>query len=393
MHSPPSSCHDGDQSDHDSQPAKRTKSSASSSSAAAAGTGSAPIAIATRPRHHRSKSRYSSDEASERTPPSSPGPYVAFGSAPSWGRHHPYRLDISPRRYEDPRYSTSLRFRDPYYEHERPSAFYEGLHIESNSRRFDHPGFARTALVHHPREIRDGRPEHSYPVEYAAQRERSRSFGHPRYISASSLGYFHRPFEGHGPYWVEGHPVYFHGPEPPPHAIALAHPPPGAFTLPQGSPLSHATPSSKSSKSRATHSTRQGFPAALLNDEEMEDVASINQHDVLHSRTPSMSSQHSENNLSPPHPFSPSEPHLLSMNRGPVFHPEILHMRDARLHTPTSPHVQGRHGDGVTSRSSLSSAGGDERIHLPPIHTLSTHSPVTSLKSLASLPPSTRAFS
>lgn len=375
MHSPPSSCHEGDPSDHDSrhdtQPAKRIKSSASSSSAAAS-TGSTPITITTRSRHHRSNSHYSSEEASERTPPSSPGPYVAFGSAPSWSRHHPYRIDLSPRRYEDPRYSASLRFRDPYYEQERPSAFYEGLHLESNSRRFEHPGFTRTALVHHPREIRGSRLEHSYPVEYAAQRERSRSFGPSRYISTSGIGYLHHPFEGHGPYWVEGHPVYFHGPEPPPHAIAFAHSASGAFTLPQGSPLSHATPSSKSSKSRTAHSARHGFPAALLNDEEMEDVASGNQHDVLHSRTPSMSSQHSENNFSPPHPFSPSESHLPSINRGSIFHQEIAPMHDTRLHTPTSPYAHDHHGDSASSRSSLSSAGGDERIHLPPIHTLST---------------------
>ncbi|KAK3810442.1 MAG: velvet factor-domain-containing protein [Linnemannia elongata] len=401
MHSPPSSCHDGDPSDHDSshdtQPAKRTKPSTSSSSTAAASTGSKPITIASRSRHHRSTSRYSSEEASERTPPSSPGPYVAFGSAPSWGRHHPYRLDLSPRRYEDPRYSASLRFRDPYYEPERPSAFYEGLHIEANSRRFEHPGFSRTTLVHHPREIRGGRPEHGYPVEYAAQRERSRSFGHPRYVSTSSIGYFHHPFEDHGPYWVEGHPVYFHGPEPPPHAIALAHPPSAAFNSPQGAPLSHVTPTSKSSKSssrsRIIQSARHGFPAALLNDEEMEDVSSDKQHDVLHSRTPSMSSQHSESNFSPPHPFSPSEFHPPIMNYGPGLLRETSSMRNTRLQTPTSPHAQGHHVSSSSSRSSLSSAGGDERIHLPPIHTLSTHSPVTSLKSLATFPPPTRAFS
>lgn len=394
IHSPPSSCHDGDPSDHDSshdiQPAKRTKPSAST---ATASTDSKPITIASRSRRHRSNSRYSSEEALERTPPSSPGPYVAFGSAPSWGRHHPYRLELSPRRYEDPRYSASLRFRDPYYEQERPSTFYEGLHIESNSRRFEHPGFSRTALVHHPREIRGGRPEHGYPVEYAAHRERSRSFGHPRYISTSSIGYFHHPFEDHGPYWVEGHPVYFHGPEPPPHAIALAHPPSAAFTSPQGAQLSLATPSSKSSKSRTVQSARHGFPAALLNDEEMEDVSSHKQHDVLHSRTPSMSSQHSESNFSPPHPFSPSEFHAPTMSRGPGFLRETPPMHDTRLQTPTSPHVQGHHVSSSSSRSSLSSAGGDERIHLPPIHTLSTHSPVTSLKSLASFPPPTRAFS
>ncbi|KAG0378047.1 hypothetical protein BGX24_004873 [Mortierella sp. AD032] len=150
MHSPPSSSHDGDPSDHDSghdtQPTKRTKHSTSASSAAVTVTDSKPIAIDSRSRHHLSKSRYSSEEAFERTPPSPPGPYVAFGSAPSWGRHHPYRLDLSPRRYEDPRYSASLRFRDPYYEHERPSAFYEGVHIESNSRRFEHPGYSRSTL-------------------------------------------------------------------------------------------------------------------------------------------------------------------------------------------------------------------------------------------------------
>ncbi|KAF9124034.1 hypothetical protein BGW39_008512 [Mortierella sp. 14UC] len=385
MHSPPSSSHDGDPSDHDSghdaQPAKRTKPSTSAPSIAP--TSSKSIAIASRSRHQRSKSRYSSEEVLERTPPSSPGPYVSFGSAPSWGRHHPYRLDLSPRRYEDPRYSASLRFRDPYYEHDRPSAFYGGLHIESNSRRFEHPGYPRPTLVHHPREIRGGRPEHGFPVEYAAQRERSRSFGHARYISASSIGYFHHPYEGHSPYWVEGHPIYFHGPEPPPHAIALSNPPSGAFASPQGSSLSHATPASSNSKPWVTHSTRHGFPAALLNDEEMEDVsaaASANgkQHqDVFHSRTPSTSSQHSEKTFSPPHPFS------LPESYAPMGHGSAA-VHNARLQTPTSPHVQGYHASGNSSRSSLSSAGGDERIHLPPIHTLSTNSPVTTtLRSLA----------
>ncbi|KAG0276629.1 hypothetical protein BGZ95_007273 [Linnemannia exigua] len=360
-------------------PAKRTKSSTSTSSSATV-TDSKPITIASRPRHHRSKSRYSSEEVLERTPPSPPGPYIAFGSVPSWGRHHPYRLDLSPRRYEDPPYSASLRFRDPYYEHDRPSAFYEGLHIESNSRRFEHPVYSRSTLVHHSRDTRSGRPEHSFPVEYTAQRERSRSFGHPRYISASSIGYLHHPYEGHGSYWVEGHPVYFHGPEPPSHAISLTHPPTGTFAS-QGSSLSHATSSSKNSRPRAAHSTRHGFPAALLNDEEMEDVsaaASANgkQHqDLLHSRTPSTSSQHSENTFSPPHSFSQSH---VPLSLGPAL------MRDTRLQAPTSPHSQGYHASGNSSRSSLSSTGSDERIHLPPIHTLSAHSPVaTTLKSLA----------
>ncbi|KAG0218683.1 hypothetical protein BGX33_006438 [Mortierella sp. NVP41] len=306
LHSPPSSCHEGDPSDydsgHDAQPAKRTKPSSSSStspSSVSTSTASEPIAIASRSGPHHLKDRYSSEEISERTPPSSPGPYVSFGSAPAWSRHHPYRLNLSPRRYEDPRCSASLRFRDPNYEHDRPSAFYEGLHLESDSRHFEHPGFARSTLVHHPREIRGGRPEHSFPADYTAQRERSRSFGYPRYISTSAIGYYHHPFEGPGPYWAEGHPVYFHGPEPSSHPLGLAQAPSVAFSSTQASSLSQVTPSSKSSKTQIAKPARHGFPAALLNDKEMEDVQAANssgsQHDVCHSRTPSMSSQHSEN--------------------------------------------------------------------------------------------------
>ncbi|KAF9923461.1 hypothetical protein FBU30_006498 [Linnemannia zychae] len=389
-HSPPSSCHDDNQSDHDSshdiQPSKGTNLSApSASSSATTNSSSKPIPIGSRSRHHRTKSRYSSEEVLESSPPSSPGSYVTYGSAPSWGRHHPYRLDPSLRRYEDTRYTSSLQFRDPYYEHDRPSAFYEGLHLESNSRRFEHPGFVRPTLMHHPREIRGRQSEHGYPIEYG-QRERSHSFGHPRYISASSIGYFHHPFDGHGPYWVEGPPVYLRGTEqPPPHAIAVVHPTTAAFVSPHGSSLIRAASSSKKIKVQAsTHSARHGFPAALLNDEEMADVTESandkHQTNISHSRTPSMSSQHSEYNFSPPHSFSPSESH------GPIA---SLDYRP-RLQSPNSPHSHG-HQANAPSISSFSSAGGDERIHLPPIHTLSTHSPVPSLKPLASF--STRTFS
>ncbi|KAG0054406.1 hypothetical protein BGZ83_011306 [Gryganskiella cystojenkinii] len=117
MHSPPSSCHDGEQSDNDAlipaHSSERTKSSSNNSSHRLASSSSRPRSV---------KTRYPSVEPTERTPPSSPGSYVGQDPAPSRPRHHPYAME---GYYEEYHRHASYRHHDPYYDymphhHEHP---------------------------------------------------------------------------------------------------------------------------------------------------------------------------------------------------------------------------------------------------------------------------------
>ncbi|KAG0009602.1 hypothetical protein BGZ80_002230 [Entomortierella chlamydospora] len=111
-----------------------------------------------------------------------------------------------------------------------------------------------------------------------------------------------------------------------------------------------ARPSNYHHSSAPVHAGHHGFPSALLNDQEMEHAPTHSRSHghpqaPYHSRTPSMSSHHSDGNFSPPHPLSPTEQQM------------------AQAQSPL-PSI-------IPSRSSAS-----EKIQLPPIHSLSTHSPV-----------------
>ncbi|KAF9167870.1 hypothetical protein BGX20_011465, partial [Mortierella sp. AD010] len=124
----------------------------------------------------------------------------------------------------------------------------------------------------------------------------------------------------------------------------------GSPSYPYPPVYSPARPSHYHHSSAPVHAGHHGFPSALLNDQEMEHAPTHSRSHghpqaPYHSRTPSMSSHHSDGNFSPPHPLSPTEQQM------------------AQAQSPL-PSI-------IPSRSSAS-----EKIQLPPIHSLSTHSPV-----------------
>ncbi|KAF9433189.1 hypothetical protein BGZ76_009768 [Entomortierella beljakovae] len=98
------------------------------------------------------------------------------------------------------------------------------------------------------------------------------------------------------------------------------------------------------------HAGHHGFPSSSLNDQDGEYYQR-----AYHSRTPSMSSQHSDGNFSPPHPFSPKEAQTTQANSpsSPTFSlPLIL--------------------------PSLSRSSPGDKIQLPSIRALSTTTPLVS---------------
>ncbi|KAF9310474.1 hypothetical protein BG003_008522 [Podila horticola] len=254
MHSPPSSSHEGDHSDYESnsrQPSKKVRPVSRAQPSARSSAQPYPmkhVAIAARPR----EARHDSYESSERTPPSSPGSYIS---------------------------------QDPY-----PSRSHNRLHtMEDPSWRRDGPAGRQPFYAPSPRE--PSRSGQYPPSSYSAP--------HPFYSSS--------PYNHPGPHDSE----------------------------------MHSPPYSSSSSSRTQE---------------------------LHSRTPSISSHHSEHGQSPPHPFSSpeSQPPLSTPPLGSLHkHPEEGAFPSPSMALPS-----------IMSSISMSPS---ERIQLPPLHMLSTRSPPLSM--------------
>ncbi|KAI1316879.1 hypothetical protein EDD11_009369 [Mortierella claussenii] len=372
MHSPPLSTHEAEHSDNEVdvyQSAKRFRSSTYSYEDDASHLHGHPVrhvAIAARPKH--ADSRYSSSEPQDHSPPSSPQVYLAQDSVPSRPHPNPYGApEDAPRRFDS--HSRQHQHQHPYYSPGRPSyhdtrPFYRH---EQTSASYHHP--------HHPRE----RPHAEY-----------------RRLSSSAGSGYHHPSHEHGHY-SEAPPSYSYAPS---HPMGAAH-----SSSPSASSSSSVYNSSRTSYHSSTphfpppvNAGRHGFPAALLNDQDQEmeytpvhshshhqGYAHVHDHghghgpasgrshghqapEAYHSRTPSMSSQHSDGNFSPPHPFSPPESQM------------------ARGHSPTSPATAAL--PSILPALSRPHSGG-EKIQLPPIHMLSTQSPImTTAHSTAAVDPS-----
>ncbi|KAG0200148.1 hypothetical protein BGX28_006700 [Mortierella sp. GBA30] len=340
MHSPPSSCYEAEHSDNDIdvQPSlKRSRPSIQShgSESSYASPGTRHVAIAARPKHMHGGC--SPSESMDRTPPSSPHPFHSLDTNPS--RHHqsPYVHEEASRRPD-----SHAMPRQPYY-NRTPS--------------YDHPYY---------------RPEHAGPVSAHGP------YPHPH--SGSPREYY--PYHSHSSHehTVEGSPSYSYAPS---HPMGAAHSSPRSSSVHNHNPRpSFDHSSSVPFLPPPVHAGRAGgFPASLLNDQDMECTPatsaqaqpveprglygphSQSHQEPYHSRTPSMSSQHSEGNISPPHPFSPSESQL-GQSGG--------HQNGGRSSSPHSPRTV---LPLPSIQPSLSRHNAGEKIQLPPIHTLSTYSP------------------
>ncbi|KAF9199521.1 hypothetical protein BGZ49_010337 [Haplosporangium sp. Z 27] len=365
MHSPPLSCHEADFSDSESHMAiKRPKSSSISDS-------SRHASMYSRPKYD---SRYSSPEPIDRTPPSSPGSYIGQDSMPSRPRHHPYIWDDVPRHADGHRHhrsSSSSRYSDPRYAG-RPSSSND--HPESRRHRLEHPAYRRSSHESQPKDI----PRRTHPGH--KERTRSRERG-SRY--SSSYYQQHYAHERSYPY-PERYSSSYRDHSPPPHPMSSPHSFPSPVHsshhhYPHPSSRSHPAPPymSGSHKSREPVS-HHGFSDVVPNEQDMEYTP-----EPYHSRTPSMSSQHSEGNFSPPHPFSPPESHAPThaSSRGS---PSMGHGADSQS---SSPHAAPLPFASASAMSPTSGASGS-RVHLPPIHTLSTRSPSAQGHPFIAPPPS-----
>ncbi|KAF9133558.1 hypothetical protein BGW39_009529 [Mortierella sp. 14UC] len=337
MHSPPSSCHEAEHSDHDDhQPAKRSRPSPTATFADSpyAHAASRHVPIAARP---KTEPGYSSSEPIDRTPPSSPRfsprSYHAQDPSPSRPRYHPYGNEEEARYYEG--YGPSRYHSHGYYSSGQPS-YYDG-----------HPYYR-----HYPQEHPYA---HSQARYHDGPRESPYSHEHHRHHSSSAGPTFHYPFHEHS------HPhegSYGYAPSYP---MGTTHPSASSvYTSRSEAPhYHHQHPQQQPTQS--THAGRHGFPAALLNDQEMEyapapaaaTVRRQHAEEPHHSRTPSMSSQHSDGNFSPPLPFSPVDPHQV---------------QDGRSHSPPQMNLP-----------SLSRVPVNEKVQLPSIHTLSSQLSTTSV--------------
>ncbi|KAG0210087.1 hypothetical protein BGX33_005149 [Mortierella sp. NVP41] len=332
MHSPPSSCHEAEQSDHDDhQPSKRSRPSPATSFADSpyAQTSSRHVPIAVRPKV----------EPIARTPPSSPrfssGSYHGQDPSPSRPSHHSYSTEEEARYYEG--YSPSRHHPHGYYSSSQP-AYYDS-----------HPYYRRYPQEHHPY----AHPQSRYHLGTSPQ-ESPYSYEH-RHSASSSAGptYHYPPHEHSHP--AEGSTSYGYAPSFP---MGTSHPSASSVytsSRSQEAPIHHNhNHIHHHQQPLSTHAGRHGFPAALLNDQEMEyapaPACREQVEEPYHSRTPSMSSQHSDGNYSPPLPFSPVGPHQV---------------QDGRSHSPPS-------------LPSLSRVPVNEKIQLPSIHTLSSQLSSTS---------------
>ncbi|KAF9933224.1 hypothetical protein FBU30_006165 [Linnemannia zychae] len=320
MHSPPSSCHEAEHSDHDDhQPTKRSRPSPAFD-ATYSHSSSRHVPIACRP---KIEPRYPSSEPIDRTPPTSPrfSPHSlhAQDSFPSRPRHHPYGAE-EPRHNES--YGPSRHHPHDYYSSNQQS-YYES-----------HPYYR-----YYPQ-------EYSYAHSqdrYHNLRETSYYESH-RHSSASAGPTYHYPPHEHNHPHRES-PSNGYSPSYP--MSTAHHSASSVYTSRSEAPVHHSQQSQ--SQNLSTHAGRHGFPAALLNDQEMEYAPASRREQVeesYHSRTPSMSSQHSDGNFSPPIPFSPVDAHQI---------------QDGRSHTPPQ-----------MGLPSLSRVPANEKIQLPSIHTLSS---------------------
>ncbi|KAG0041928.1 hypothetical protein BGZ83_001148 [Gryganskiella cystojenkinii] len=371
MHSPPSSCHEAEHSDNDMvvrKPTKRAKSSSSQPSSQPSPASMVPAhaharPIAVRPtKQYMRNDRYSSAEPMDRTPPSSPGSYLSQDSAPS--RPHHYYMAEESRRYEHQHQQQHAAAAHPYDHghHHHPQAhpsYYSRSSYDGHAYRQEHGGYPshyhQGPPPHHPHHHHPyaaGSPPHSqhYPGYYPrGSQDRPRSPPGYRRMSYTSQEHGHYNREGSSP------SASSYG-YPPSHPMGAAHSSP-----PPSSPVynHHSVP---------PHAGRHGgFPSSLLNEHEMDYAPSYPPHHghghnghyhQQHSRTPSMSSQHSEaGNVSPPHPFSPPES-MVNQQQQQQALPSIL---------PSLGH----------------GASSGEKVQLPPIHTLSTRSPTVPSHSTA----------
>ncbi|KAF9984271.1 hypothetical protein BGZ75_004192 [Mortierella antarctica] len=355
MHSPPSSCHEAEHSDNESdmQPCfKRPRPSTHSycGDSAYASPVSRHVAIAARPTPMHS--RHSPSEPMDRTPPSSPGSLASMDSQSSRHYRTSYASEEASRRPD----GHSVSRQHPYY---------------GRSHAHDHP---------HPH------PEQMAPASAYSHGTHTHSHSHSQ---AQPHPYFHRdsgsprehysyhPSQERGHY-IEGSPSHGYAPSLP---MGAAHPSPRS-SVHNSHHHMHERSSTASYLPPPVNAGRSGFPASLLNDHDMECSSfsaaqavefrvphSTHSHsrrqDPYHSRTPSMSSQHSEDNISPPHPFSPPELQLSQVNG----------QQDRRGSSPHSP----RSVLPLPSiLPSISKPHDGEKIQLPPIHMLSTFSPTMS---------------
>ncbi|KAG0296741.1 hypothetical protein BGZ98_000836 [Dissophora globulifera] len=466
MHSPPSSSHEGEaeHSDYDAemqQPAKRTKSSQQAyedvaypqSHRHAASmpshhhhqhhhhqyhhhqgyAGSRHVAIAARPKYPEGE-QYSPTEPMDRTPPSSPRSHLALDSAPSRPRHNPYGMHDESRRYDGYHHASSSR-QHPYYSGSSRSSHYEGQPYYNGAYPPppSHPGYdspRERAYLEHRRDSfsSSGHPSAGYGAPPSSHHHSS-SYEHDYYSegSPSSSSYGYHPSHPVGAAHSASSPssassisspsVHSH-PRAPHHLQHHHHHHSSSFSHPPPPPASAAT---AAHSSQSMHAGRHGFPASLLNEQEMEDApptsythglgrthshgrthsqshASHTAQDAVgyHSRTPSMSSQHSDGNFSPPHPFSPPDSQMAPPPAS--YHSSRGHSQQQQQyhHGHAASSLQQENG-GAHGQSSPPSAlpsmlpsllqavsagpGADadtrvgEKIQLPPIHTLSTRSP------------------
>ncbi|KAF9344977.1 hypothetical protein BGX26_003681 [Mortierella sp. AD094] len=375
MHSPPSSCHelsDGESSQH----VKRPKSSST-------GDSSRRYSMGSRPKH--SESRHSSPEPLDRTPPSSPGSYIGQDSAPSRPRHNPYMWDDIPRHSDGRphhRSSSSSRYSDPRYSVVRSSSSSEH-HPESRRHRHDHPAYQRPSHDSQSSQPREN-PRRSYSTSHPRHKERTHSRDRAARYSSS---YHHHHYHAHerGYPYPERYPSSYHDLSPP-HPMSAAH----SFPSPVHSSLHHYPHSSSRAHPAPvpymieSHKVREpvshhGFPEAMINEQDMEYTP-----EPYHSRTPSMSSQHSEGNFSPPHPFSPPESHAPKHAASSRDTPPIGHEIESQAPSPHTVPLSFAH---ASSTSSITGASGGGRIQLPPIHTLSTRSPSIPSHPFVAAPP------
>ncbi|KAG0234973.1 velvet factor-domain-containing protein [Mortierella sp. GBAus27b] len=295
MHSPPSSCHEADHSDNDMEAHQPAKRSRASVSSEDTAR---HYSMAPRTKH--TEATYSPSESMHRTPPSSPKTHLGQDPVPSRPRHDPYLFDDAPARGPSGQY--------PYHGSNRPS-------------HYDNQPYYRHEYG----------PNGSYPHSSSYHHPANQRPYHPSYTP---------PSHEHGP--------SSYGPAPS-HPLDAAHP--SSVHSPAWSSPDHH--SSVPGHTQPMHAGRHGFPAELLNHDETK-----YSQGPYHSRTPSMSSQHSEEN-SPPHPpFSPPEPQLHFASHDRVG----------------SPMSSGTTLPSILSSLSKASISG-EKIQLPPIHMLSTNSP------------------
>ncbi|KAG0358240.1 velvet factor-domain-containing protein [Gamsiella multidivaricata] len=376
MHSPPSSCHEADHSDSEhiqiSHPGKRPKSFSIVSS-----NSSRQASMDTHPKHPDGYP--SAAELSERTPPSSPGPFMGQDPVPSKSRHHQHYTDLSPGQHEEHHclYPSSYCYA-PHHRTDRPSSFSKCHCHESSSRRQNHSTYpypAGASRPSHPKDI--SRQPDRHPEPHSSHLEHHDHCQYPA-RSRYHCRHYHRPSHEAGHPYVERYSSSYHGHYPPSYSMGAAHPFLSSVhnsrpLYPCPSALAHhalphpSAPHPSVPSKFKEPAPRHGFPAALLNDQDMECVPSPGYY---HSRTPSMSSQQSEGNFSPLHPVSP--PETQAPIHGLPPHRDMPPAHNVPTsHTGPTPLVFAQ----IPSRTPVAGEG-VSTIQLPSIQSLSTRSPI-----------------